>query len=76
MNRWPHGYAYGYGYDPVEDEVAWLPDEWPKEKGTWVVGRQRFERISIANSDANATAMTEGALGAAHRAAQEVLGQT
>ena len=74
VNRWPHGYAYGY--DPVEDEVAWLPDEWPEEKRTWVVGRQRFGRISIANSDANATAMTEGALGAAHRAAQEVIGQT
>ncbi len=73
VNRWPHGYAYGY--DPVEDEIAWLPDEWPEEKRTWVVGRQRFGRISIANSDANATAMTEGALGAAHRAAQEVLEQ-
>ncbi len=74
VNRWPHGYAYGY--DPMEDEIAWLPDEWPEEKRTWVIGRQRFGRISIANSDANANAMTEGALGAAHRAAQEVLGQT
>jgi spermidine dehydrogenase len=74
VNRWPHGYAYGY--DPIEDEIAWLPDEWPEERRTWVVGRQRFGRISIANSDANANAMTEAALGAAHRAAKEVLGET
>ena len=74
VNRWPHGYAYGY--DPIEGEVAYLPDEWPEEKRTWLVGRKRFGRISIANSDAAATAMTEGAIGEAHRAVQEVLGQS
>ena len=74
VNRWPHGYAYVY--DPTEGEVSYLPREWPVEKRTWVVGRRRFGRISIANSDAAANAMTEGAMGQAHRAVQEVLGET
>jgi spermidine dehydrogenase len=73
VNRWPHGYAYGY--DPAEGEVAYHFNEWPVEKRMWEVGRRRFGRISIANSDAAANAMTEGAMGQAHRAVQEVLGQ-
>ncbi len=55
--------------------VAYLPNQWPEEKRVWEVGRRRFGRISIANSDAASNAMTEGAMGQAHRAVQEVLGQ-
>jgi hypothetical protein len=41
--RWPHGYAYEYNYlfDP-----AWAPGQAPHE-----IGRARFGRIAIANSD-------------------------
>ena len=72
VNRWPHGYAYGY--DPVEGDVAFDFEDWPQEKRTWLVGRRRFGRISIANSDAGANAMTEAAIGEAHRAVQEIVG--
>jgi spermidine dehydrogenase len=73
VNRLPHGYAYGY--DPIEGTVAYFPNECPEEKRTWLVGRKRFGRISIANADADAWAMAEAAMGEAHRAVQEVLGQ-
>ena len=72
VNRWPHGYAYGY--DPLTGEVDWQL-EWPEERRTWVRARQTFGRIAIANADAGANAMVEGALGEAHRAVQEVLGE-
>ena len=71
VNRWPHG--YGYGYDPVDERVAFIPDEWPEAKRSWQIGRPRFGRIAIANSDAASNAMTEAAIGQGHRAAQEVL---
>ncbi|MHC4680678.1 MAG: NAD(P)-binding protein [Planctomycetota bacterium] len=72
VNRWPHGYAYGY--DPVEGDVAFEFEHWPEAKRTWLVGRERFGRISIANSDAGSNAMTEAAIGEAHRAVQEIVG--
>ena len=71
VNRWPHGYAYGY--DPVDERVAFLPDEWPEGKRSWQLGRPRFGRIAIANSDAASNAMTEAAIDQGHRAAREVL---
>ena len=70
VNRWPHGYAYGY--DPATGEVAWNLD-WPEKRRTWLRARRPFGRIAIANSDAAANAMTEGAIGEAHRAVQEIL---
>jgi spermidine dehydrogenase len=71
VNRWSHG--YGYGYDPVAKEVDFLSD-WPEEKRTCVRARRPFGRIAIANSDAGANAMTETAIGEAHRAVREILG--
>lgn len=66
VNRWPHGYAYS-------PDLLWEPD-WPDEAGTpWVIGRQPFGRISIANSDAGASADTNTAIAQAHRAVSEVL---
>jgi len=71
VNRWSHGYAYGY--DPATKEVDFLGD-WPEEKHTWQRARRPFGRIAIANSDAGANAMTEAAISQAHRAIREILG--
>jgi spermidine dehydrogenase len=65
VNRWPHGYAYEY--NPLFDP-DWAPGQAPHE-----VGRARFGRISIANSDAGAAAYTDSAIDQAHRAVQELL---
>jgi spermidine dehydrogenase len=65
VNRWAHGYAYEYDslFDP-----HWLPEERP-----CVIGRKQFGRISIANSDAGASAYTNAAIDQAYRAVQEQL---
>ncbi len=65
VNRWPHGYAGGANdlYDP----------DWGYDEAPWVVGRQRFGRITIANSDAAAISLTQAAFEQAHRAVQELL---
>jgi len=65
VNRWPHGYAYEYNY-------LWDP-EWPKGQSPCEIGRERFGRISIANSDAAAAAYTDQAIDQAYRAVQEQL---
>jgi spermidine dehydrogenase len=65
VNRWAHGYAYEY--DSFSDP-QWAPDERP-----CVVGRKQFGRISIANSDAGASAYTNAAIDQAYRAVQEQL---
>jgi spermidine dehydrogenase len=65
VNRWPHGYAYEY--NPLFDP-DWEPGRAPHE-----VGRARFGRITIANSDAGAAAYTDSAIDQAHRAVQELL---
>ena len=66
VNRWPHGYAYEFNplYDPFD-----IPDSQQAN----VVGRQRFGRIAIANSDAGAAAYTDCAIDQAHRAVNELL---
>lgn len=67
VNRWAHGYADG-GYD--------LGDEWMggrnDERRYHVRGRKPFGRITIANSDAGASAMLESAVREAHRAIGEL----
>ncbi|HZR25865.1 MAG TPA: NAD(P)-binding protein [Vicinamibacterales bacterium] len=65
VNRWPYGYAYTY--DTLGD-----PDM-PPEQRPHVIGRQRFGRIAIANSDAGAAAFTNQAIDEAHRAVEELL---
>jgi spermidine dehydrogenase len=66
VNRWAHGYSYSPG-------LLWEPD-WPNdEKKPWVIGRQPFGRIHIANSDAGASADTNTAINQAHRAVQEII---
>jgi spermidine dehydrogenase len=65
VNRWPHGYAYEYNslFDP----------DFPPDQQPCVIGRQRFGRISIANSDAGAFAYTNEAIDQAYRAVGEVM---
>jgi spermidine dehydrogenase len=70
VNRWPHGYAYGY--DPESDRIAFEPDSWPEEKRHWVIGSRPFGNISIASIDAASDAMTESAIEQAHRAVNDL----
>lgn len=66
VNRWPHGYAYS-------PDLIWEPD-WESENAKpWVIGRQPFGNIHIANSDAGAGADTNTAITQAYRAVQEIL---
>jgi spermidine dehydrogenase len=64
VNRWAHGYAYSPNslFDP----------DWPKGEQPWVVGRKPFGRITIANSDAGASAYTDVAIDQAYRAVGEL----
>jgi spermidine dehydrogenase len=67
VNRWPHGYAYEF--NPLFDDFSI-----PPEKRANVIGRQRFGRIAIANSDSGAAAYTDSAIDQARRAVGELLG--
>lgn len=66
VNRWPHGYA----------SRDWLEDPWFEDPNdlryAFVLGRQPFGRIAIANADAGANAMFEEACVQAHRAVTEL----
>jgi spermidine dehydrogenase len=66
VNRWPHGYAYA-------PNTLWDPAWGPGEERPWEVGRRRFGRIAIANSDAAAAAWTDAAIDQAERAVSELL---
>ena len=63
VNRWPHGYAYYYMmlHDP----------EWPEGQAPHEIGRAQFGRISIANSDAEASPYMDAAIEAGWRAVTE-----
>jgi spermidine dehydrogenase len=65
LNRWAHGYAYTPNslFDP----------DWKEEEKPWVIGRAKFGRIAIANSDAGASAYTDVAIDQAWRAVGEIL---
>jgi spermidine dehydrogenase len=66
VNRWPHGYA-------PEFNPLWEP-ELPPDQQPNVIGRARFGRITIANSDSGRAAYTDVAIDQAHRAVGELLG--
>ncbi|HXL99629.1 MAG TPA: FAD/NAD(P)-binding protein [Rhizomicrobium sp.] len=66
VNRWPHGYAYEF--NPLFDDFSIPPD-----KRANVIGRARFGRIAIANSDSGAAAYTDSAIDQARRAVTELL---
>ena len=64
VNRWPHGYAYEY--NPLWDR------DWDQGEAPCEIGRKRFGRIAIANSDAGAAAYTDSAIDQAFRAVIEL----
>lgn len=64
VNRWPHGYAYGY-------LDLWDP-EWEAGMAPHEIARQPFGNITIANSDAAASAYTQAAIEEAIRAVEEL----
>jgi len=64
VNRWPHGYAPEYNY-------LWQPDV-PEAAQPHVLGRARFGRIAIANSDSGGGAYTDVAIDQAWRAVSEL----
>ena len=65
VNRWPHGYAPEY--NPLFD-----PDV-PESERSYVIGRAKFGRIAIANSDCGGGAYTDVAIDQGHRASMELL---
>jgi spermidine dehydrogenase len=65
VNRWPHGYAPEYN-SLIDGDTP--PGQMPN-----VIGRQRFGRIAIANSDSGMGAYTDVAIEQAHRALSELL---
>jgi spermidine dehydrogenase len=64
VNRWPHGYAYGY-------LDLWDP-EWPEGEAPHEIARRPFGNITVANSDAAADAYTHVAIDEARRAVGEL----
>ena len=66
VNRWPHGYAFRP--NPLFDA------ELPPGEAAHEVGRQRFGRIAVANSDAGARAYLDCAIDQAWRAVGELTG--
>jgi len=64
VNRWPHGYAYGY-------LDLWDP-EWPDGEAPHEIARRPFGNIAIANADAGADAYTHVAIDEARRAVSEL----
>ena len=63
VNRWPHGYAYFY--------VSLDDPDWPEGQAPHEIGRAQFRRISIANSDAEATPLMDAAIEAGWRVVTE-----
>ena len=69
VNRWPHGYTYNY--NTLADPVAWSLAT-PEDRA-FVVGRQPFGRMAIANADAAGSSHTDAAIEQAYRAVREVV---
>lgn len=63
VNRIPHGYAYFY---LALDDPEWEEGQMPHE-----IGRAQFGKISIANTDSEATPLMDAAFDAAWRAVEE-----
>jgi spermidine dehydrogenase len=74
VNRWPHGYAVGY--DAEREAFSYWSQPWSNDQKIWLQGRKRYGRISIANTDAAARAMTEAAIEQGYRAVSELLNES
>jgi spermidine dehydrogenase len=66
VNRWGHGYATG-------SNELYDPDWTNRTDAPWVVGRKRFGRIAISNSDAAATSLTQAAFQQSNRAVNGII---
>jgi spermidine dehydrogenase len=66
VNRWAHGYA---SWPNQFADPDYEDGQYPHE-----IGRQRFGRIAIANSDAASSAIIDAAIDQAHRAVGELMG--
>ena len=66
VNRWPHGCAPEYN--------ALIDGDTPPDRMPNLIGRARFDRIAIANSDSGMAAYTDVAINQAHRAVHELIG--
>ena len=66
VNRWPHGYAPEYN--------ALCDGDTPRDRMPNLIGRKRFGRIAIANSDSGMAAYTDVAMDQGYRAVHELLG--
>ena len=64
VNRWPHGYAYEY--------LGLFDPDWETGQAPHELGRKPCGRISIANSDSEASAYLHSAIDAAARAVREL----
>jgi spermidine dehydrogenase len=66
VSRWCHGYATGTNelYDP---------DYTHRTDAPWIIGRQRFGRVTISNTDSAAVALTSAAFAQSHRAVTEIV---
>jgi len=64
INRWPHGYSY-------MASPLWDPP-WKEGEQPYVIGRQPFGRITIANADAGGLAESFVSIDQAHRAIEEI----
>ncbi len=64
VNRWPHGYAYGY--------LDLWDSDWEAGRAPHEIARRPVGNIAIANSDAAASAYTQAAIEEAIRAVGEL----
>jgi spermidine dehydrogenase len=66
VSRWCHGYSGGTNelYDP----------DWShRTDAPWIIGRRRFGRVAISNSDAAAVSLTNASFAQSHRAVMEIV---
>jgi spermidine dehydrogenase len=69
VNRWPQGYGY-------ELMSLWDPSDYlPEDERPHCIARQRFGRISFANTDSAGTAYADTAIAEAYRAIHDLTGQ-
>lgn len=67
VNRWAHGYAYGYNtlFDTLHEDRD-------DERHPHMIARKPFGKITIANADSGAMAMFESAVEQGYRAINEL----
>ena len=58
----------------IAEQIALFDPEWKDGEQPWVLGRKKFGRIAIANSDSGMGAYTDVAINQAYRAVHELMG--